>query len=447
VESGTGGSAPRSRILPTRRLAALALCAAAVSAGAGYAPWARAALVAFDVALVLGVALDALLSTGPPVELARAAPAIFSVGRPNAVQLHLRSRTWRRLRGTVADDPLEGCVEIGCPAPFDLPPRGEAVVRYEVVPSRRGPRTFGAVTARYPSPLGLLARQDRAPRPAPVDVYPDVHAARALELLRRQGRQGVRVGSMRVRGGDTEFERLRPYQRGDEIRHVDWRASARRDDLTVRQLQAESNQSIVFALDVGRAMRGTTAGLPAVDHALNAALLTADVALRGGDRAGLLVFDDAPRTFLPPAAGLSGGRKLIRASFALEAGLATTDYLAATAFLRDQVRARSLFVLMTAVLDARSSRDLTASVASLLPRHVPLCVLLRDAEVESLATRPASHPDELYVRAAAAEALARRDALVRALRGSGALVLDVRPGELTPELVQAYLDVKARRLL
>src|SRR6185503_10382979 len=157
-----------------------------------------------------------------------------------------------------------------------------------------------AVTVRYGSPLGLIARQERIELPARVDVYPDVHAARALEMLRRQGRQDARMGSLRVRGGDTEFERLRPYQRGDETKHVDWRASARRDDPTVRQYQAESNQNVVFAVDLGRSMRGETGGTPYVDLALNAALLAADVALRGGDKAGLLVFDDAPRTFMRP---------------------------------------------------------------------------------------------------------------------------------------------------
>jgi uncharacterized protein (DUF58 family) len=276
-----------------------------------------------------------------------------------------------------------------------------------------------------------------------VDVYPDVHAARALELLRRQGRQDARLGSLRVRGGDTEFERLRPYQVGDEIRHVDWRASARRDDLTARQYQAESNQSVVFALDVGRSMRGETGGLTAIDHALNAALLTADVALRGGDRAGLMVFDEAPRQFVPPTGGRAGARKLTRAVYALEAGLAATDYSAAMAFLRAQVRGRALFVVFTNLLDPRSAKDLAASLKGLLPRHLPLCVLLRDTDVETLATAPASRPGDLYVRAAAAETLAWRDSLIRGLRNAGVLVLDAKPSELTPELVKGYLEVKA----
>jgi uncharacterized protein (DUF58 family) len=439
-------------MVPTRRFAFFAMVACAVAVAAGYVPPARPAMLVVDAVLVLGLLVDVVFALGRRVDVDRHAAAIFSVGRPNLVTLHLRNRGWRSLRGTVADDPLEACEAAGNPGSFDVGGHATSTVRYEVVPSVRGPRRFGAVTVRYASPLGLLARQERVELDAGVDVYPDVHAARALELLRRQGRQDARLGSLRVRGGDTEFERLRPYQVGDEIRHVDWRASARRDDLTVRQFQAESNQNVVFAIDVGRGMRGDTGGLTAIDHALNAALLTADVALRGGDKAGLMVFDESPRRFVPPTGGRAGGRKLTRAVYALEAGLAATDYRSAMAFLRAQVRVRSLFIVFTNLLEPRSAKDLASSVKSLLPRHLPLCVLLRDTDVEALATGTAAssrgaRPDDLYVRAAAAESLAWRDSLIHGLRNAGVLVLDAKPGELTPELVKGYLEVKARRLL
>ena len=172
---------------------------------------------------------------------------------------------------------------MGSPRAVDSRRAALSRVRYEITPTRRGRRKLGA------SPSATLAAGSRRAAGArrargDVDVYPDVHAARALELLRRQGREDARLGSLRVRGGDTEFERLRPYQRGDEMRHVDWRATARRDDPVVRQFQAESNQNVIFALDVGRGMRGESGGIASLDHALNAALLAADVALRGGDR-------------------------------------------------------------------------------------------------------------------------------------------------------------------
>lgn len=436
-------------MVPTRRLALLAFVATFVAIVAGYVHAVRPALLALDGLLVLGAAIDALFALGPSrIEVDRQVASILSVGRPNLVTLHVRNRSGRALlRASVADDPLQACDVAGNPSTLSLAPHASASVRYEVVPARRGPRDFGNVTVRYASPLGLLARQERVRLPAAIDVYPDVHAARALELLRRQGRQDARLGSLRVRGGDTEFERLRPYARGDEMRHVDWRATARRDDLTVRQFQAESNQNVVFAIDVGRSMRGESGGLTAIDHALNAALLTADVALRGGDKAGLMVFDESPRRFVPPTGGRAGGRKLARAVYALEAGFAATDYHTAMTFLRTNVKGRSLFVVFTNLLEPRSAKELASSVKGLLPRHLPLCVLMRDDDVEALAVAPSVHADDLYVRAAAAETLAWRDSLIRGLRRSGVLVIDARPGEVTPDLVKGYLEVKARRLL
>lgn len=434
-------------VVPTKRFVVLAFLATGIAVAAGFVPGVDLAWIAVDAALALACGADVIAGRGKRIEAERRAAQIFSVGRANAVTIVLTNRSDRTLRGTVMDDPIDEATTTGLPGTFEIPPRGAVQLRYEVTPTRRGKRSLRAVTVRYSLPLGILERQERIELPQDVDVYPDVHAARALEMLRRQGREDARLGSLRVRGGDTEFERLRPYTRGDEIRHVDWRASARKDDLVVRQFQAESNQNVVFAIDIGRAMRGEAQGLTSIDHALAAALLTADVALRGGDRAGLLTFDDKPRSFLRPSGGRSGGRKLTRAAYALDAGLAATDYRAAMVFLKTQVKARSLFILFTNLLDPRAARDLASAVRSLMPRHLPLCVLMRDTEVDDLALAPVTGEQDLLVRAAAGETIAWRDGVVRTLKNAGALVLDARPDEITPLLVKRYLEVKARRLL
>lgn len=436
-------------MVPTKRLVTLAFLAVALAVFAGLVPGLDPAWIALDAILVVMCGADALAGRKRRVAVERRAPDIFSVGRANPVTIVVSNRGDRALSGTIMDDPLADADVVGLPGRFELPPRGRVELRYEVVPTRRGRRAFRAVTVRYALPLGLLARQERVELPKEVAVYPDVHAARALEMLRRQGRHDGRLGSLRARGGDTEFERLRPWQRGDEVRHVDWRAAARRDELVTRQYQAESNQNVVFAVDVGRGMRGQSGGLTSVDRALSAALLTADVALRGGDRAGLLTFDDRPRAFLRPTGGSVGGRKLTRAVFDLEAGLAATDYRAAVVFLRTQLKARSLVVLFTDVLDPRSADELASSVQKLLPRHLPLCVLMKDPEIEALASaaRQPETKDGVLVRAAAAESIVWRAEIIRKLRSAGALVLDAHPEEVTPHLVNRYLEVKARRLL
>jgi uncharacterized protein (DUF58 family) len=433
--------------VPTTRLVVLSGIALAIAVAAGYVPEAERALFAFDALIVVLAFLDLLLVRKKRLEATRDAPQIFSLGRATVVTIEVHNTTRRRVRGIVTDDPVEHADAKGLPAPLDLGPHASHTIRYELTPNRRGPRSLGAISVRYRSPLGLIDRQERIEVPGTFDVYPDVHAARALEMLRRQGRQDAKMGSLRVRGGDTEFERLRPYQRGDEIRHIDWRATARRDDMTVRQFQAESDQNVIFAIDTGRGMRGESDGVTHIDRALNAALLTADVALRGGDKAGMLAFDDSPRTFLRPTNGASAGRKIARAAHALEAGLGATDYRSALTFLKTELRARSLLVVFTNLLEPRSAKDLAAAMKMLMPRHLPLCILMRDTEVEQLAVADVTNERDLYVRAAAAESLTFRDSILRQLRASGVLVLDAKPEEITPSLVNRYLEVKARRLL
>jgi uncharacterized protein (DUF58 family) len=435
------------KVVPEKRLVWLAFAATIVATVSAYVPSLTAVMWGLDAVLVLAVLVDIGFALGTRVQAEREVAEILSVGRPNVVTLTLRNTSRRVLTGTVMDDPVANATVTGLPATFTIAPGQGVVVKYELTPTRRGPRDFGAVTVRYASMLGLVSRQETSPLPARSNVYPDVHAARELEMLRRKGRDDARMGSLRVRGGDTEFERLRPYQLGDEVRHVDWRASARRDDLTVRQFQAESNQNVVFAIDIGRGMRGESAGITSVDRALNAALLAADVALRGGDKAGFMAFDDLPRTFLKPSGGRAGGRKLTRTVYDLEAGLTATDYRAAMTFLRAKMRARSLLVVFTNLLEPRSAKELAASLKGLLPHHLPLCVLMRDEDIEHLALDPVRTEKDVFVRAAAAEALTWREGILRDLRHAGVLVLDARPEDVTPALVKRYLEVKARRLL
>jgi uncharacterized protein (DUF58 family) len=280
-----------------------------------------------------------------------------------------------------------------------------------------------------------------------VRVYPDVLAVRAYDLWARQDRQQAMTGTLKMRGGETEFERLRQYTRDDEFRHIDWKATARRRALTVRQFQTETEQNVLLLLDCGRAMRAEAEGLSFLDHALNASLMLAHVALTRGDQVGLLAFDDAPRGFVAPGGGDATERKIIRAVYDLEARLVEPDYAAAFAFARTRVRKRSLVVLLTQVLDQAAAARVSALLRGLMPRHLALCVLLRDRDVDQLVAGEVKDPRELYVRGAAAEAILWREALIRDLKSAGVLVLDAYPEQMTPQVVKRYVEVKARQLL
>ena len=441
-------------MIPTRRLAWLGAIATRGRDGGRVREGRASCRCSRSTAsIVLAALVDALArreNSGVDRGAASAATSSRSAARTPS-RSSSATRAAARSRGTSSTIPIERTTTTGLPATFKLPPHGGAAVRYEITPTRARPaRSFGAITVRYTSPSGS-SRAKRGPSSSErVDVYPDVHAARSLELLRRQGRQDARLGSLRVRGGDTEFERLRPYQRGDEVRHIDWRASraARRSRRcgSIKPSRTRTSSSRSTSVD---AMRGESGGLTSVDHALNAALLAADVALRGGDKAGHAgVRRRAAHVPCVRAAVAPAARSSRAPSYALEAGLAATDYRAAMAFLRSQVRARSLFVVFTNLLEPRSARDLAASMRGLLPRHLPLCVLHARRDVEQLT-------DGARRAASASSTCARRRrsrsrGATRSSRSCGdrACSCSTRnPEDMTPELVKSYLEIKARRLL
>jgi uncharacterized protein (DUF58 family) len=438
-------------LIPTPRLVLLALAPLALGIAMAFDTTLLVPMLAADGGLVLLALLDAALASGRSVVVAREPPAVLSVGRANAVRLQLRSTARRPLEVTVTDDrpPEVGVADL--PARATLAARGRATVTYRLSPSRRGAIELGDHHVRYPSPLGLWQRQLRLPARHTLKVYPDVTAVRAYELLARQSRENLLVRAVRLRGGENEFERLREYGRDDEYRNIDWKATARRGRLIVREYQQERNQTVVCLLDCGRLMTAESDGLAQMDHALNAVLMLAHVAARGGDQLGLMAFDTRVRAYLPPAGGRRAAQRVAHAMYDLHPSMVETDFEAAFAELTKRLRKRALVVLFTQVIDDVSAQAVLRQVRSLRPRHLPVCVLFRDPELDRMAEPGpglATAPDgDLFVAAAAAETILWRERLVRDLKTGGALVLHVPPRLTTPAVINRYLQIKAQHLL
>ncbi|HVZ75026.1 MAG TPA: DUF58 domain-containing protein [Polyangia bacterium] len=438
-------------LVPTRRLVLLALVPLGLAVAVAIHRALTAPMLAADGALLALAALDAWLARARVVVVERETHAVWSVGRPNAVRLRVRSTARRRLDVAVTDDLPDGVSAPELPLHVTLPARGAATLTYHARPARRGLAELGDHAVRHPSPLGLWLRQLRLPARTPAKVYPDVTAVRTWELLARQSRENLLVRAVRLRGGENEFERLREYGRDDQYRDIDWKATARRGRLIVREYQQERNQTIVCLLDCGRLMTAESDGLAQMDHALNAVLMLSHVAARAGDQLGLLAFDAKVRQYLPPAGGRRAAQRVARATYDLHPALVETDFESAFAHLGTRLRKRALVLLFTQVIDDQSARALVRQVRSLPARHLPLCVILRDPELDRLAEPPGglgAAPDAaLYVGAAAAETIAWRDRLVRDLKASGSLVLHVPPKQATPAVIDRYLQIKAQHLL
>jgi uncharacterized protein (DUF58 family) len=408
----------------------------------------RIPMLIADAGIILIALADALMSLRPKLRATRRCPEVFSIGRANPVEIELRSLARRRFRVQVTSDLFDHADSPELPLTCDLGGRGRETLRFRVVPRKRGAYELGDIHLRYRSVLGLWIRQLDIPAEDPVRVYPDVQAVRTWELMAREDRQHSLMRTSRRLGGENEFEQLREYSRDDEFRSIDWRATARKGKIIARQYQLESNQNLMFLLDGGRLMTAETEGISLFDHALNAVLMLAHVATRGGDRVGLMAYADHVQSFVAPQGGRKAVQKLIKASYDLHPELVEVDHEAAFQLLNLKLRARSLAILFTQVLDDRAGEELLRTTRALMPRHLPLIVVFRDTEVDALLdARPSAKKGDAYLRGAAAELISWRQGVLRKLRNSGALVLDISATGLTPALINRYLEIKARHLL
>lgn len=438
-------------IVPTRRLALLLALGLVPGAAVAVlrivgAAWDGLGLLAGWDGVVLGLAaLDALSLRKPGLQVQRYCPRVLSVGRNNPVRLQLTARV--AVNVTCTDDGAERVVAQGLPTTVALAAHVPTMVRYWLHPERRGKHTLGAIWLRWPTRLGLWTHQLRLELHQDLHVYPDLAALRGWDVLASDSREQRMTRAARQRGGESEFERLREYTRDDDVRRIDWRATARRRTVIAREFQLERDQNVVFVLDLGRWMTAESGGLSHLDRALNASLMLAHMASKAGDQTGLFAFDRQVRAWLPPLGGPGGVRRLTLASYDLYPSLVETDFRTCLTELRRRLRKRSLIILFTQVADPTSRRQLLPMLRALQPTHLPLVVALRDEELEDcLQARENGHVD-MYVRGVAADEVLARERAIDEFGRAGALVLHTRAADLTSGLLQRYLEVKARQRL
>ena len=281
-----------------------------------------------------------------------------------------------------------------------------------------------------------------------INVYPDLQQLNQYALLARTNRLNL-LGVRRSRkiGQDHDFERLRDYTLDDNHKWIDWRATARRNKLTVRDYQATQCQEIVFLIDGGRLMTNESAGLTLLDHSLNAMLMLGYVALRQGDQVGLIHFADDIDCFVPPRSGMRQMNRLLHASFDRFPRLVETRYDHAFRYLNANCRKRSLVVLMTSIIDEVNAAEFERYLANLVGRHLPLAVLLRDHRLFDAVAIEQPDAKQLWRYAAAADIIAWRHQVLTDLGSKGVLSVDAFPEQMTAPLVNRYLEIKARHLL
>jgi uncharacterized protein (DUF58 family) len=427
----------------TRRAAVLMLVPLMlVALGAAVGP-----LVGLGVALFAVVALLVVIdSRGAPgagrVEVERRCDRLFSVGAPNPVTLivHAPPRASLVLRDEVP---------VAMPASAQLHQlRGSGEVQYTLTPRARGDAAFGSVQVRSTGPWRLGTRDFAAARPQTVRVDADVSAVRVYEALARRGQlEELGVRTLRRHGEGTEFERVRDAVPDDPLRFINWRATARTGRLMTTELSPERDQPVIACIDHGRLMGVGAGPLTKLDHAINAALLLLHVALRTGDRAGLVSFAEVVTATVEPRAGAAHLRRLLDAIGPLQAGEIESDYTAALTEVRTRQRRRALIAVFTDVVDRDQAAALIAQCTLLRRRHLALVITVRDPAVEDIARARPRDAAGVYSRAVAAGIASDRVDALRLLRAGRVDVIDADARTLSPRLINRYLELKRRAAL
>ena len=327
-----------------------------------------------------------------------------------------------------------------------LPANAQEELTYQVFPTQRGEYNWGKAQVRQLGAWGLAWHNWHTAEPQTVAVYPDLVGLRSLSIRLTMQTTGNIKQSRRI-GMGTEFAELREYGSGDDPRLIDWKASARRDRPLLRVLEPEQEQTLIILLDSGRLMTAQVKGLARFDWGLNAALSLALAGLHRGDRVGIGVFDRSLHTWIPPERGQAQLAKLIDRLTPLQPTLLEPDYLnAITTITRQQTR-RALVVLITELIDKTASAELLSAMVRLRPRYLPFCVTLRDPQVDTRAEAVTHELDSTYARAVALDLLTQRQIAFATLKQKGVLVLDAPAYQITEQLVDRYLQIKARNQL
>jgi uncharacterized protein (DUF58 family) len=405
----------------------------------------------YDATLLLLVFIDARLSRQFPAGVAveRELAGRFHIGAETEVRVRVTNHTPRDIHLKIKDEyPPE--LRLSSPRESPLKVEGQTTVMlvYGLTPPRRGRYRFGQVAVRYLSRLRLVWCAAHAGEAEWIKVYPNLRRAREAELKALGARSLVaahRRSSWRGEGRD--FESLREYVPGDELRHISWSATARRGKLTTRQYQIERDQTILVALDAGRLMTARIEDETKFDSAIHAALALMSAAARGGDNAGIVVFGRRVNAYVPPARGHEQLDAVLEALHGIEPEMIEPSYTRAFEYIAANCKRRALVVVLTDLVDEEGSRELLTSLKLLRPRHLPLVATIGDRDLRAAVRDTPETIRDLFTQSVAEEIMFQREAALRMVERLGGLALDVTAATLAPTLLETYIRVKERGLL
>ncbi|WP_285726254.1 DUF58 domain-containing protein [Psychromicrobium xiongbiense] len=393
--------------------------------------------------LVLPLVVDALLAASPrKLRFARQLPGSIRLSQSCTAELFVANKGRRTVRGSLRDawQPSAGAT----PGLLRLSvPRGERRrLNLSLTPTRRGDLHSQTITVRSLGPLGLAGRQRTAVVPGRLRVLPEFRARKHLASKLRKLRELEGLSAVQIRGAGTEFDSLRDYVRGDDVRSIDWRATARRQAVVVRTWRPERDRRVVIVADTSRTSAARILDEPRLDSYLEAALLLGVLADRGGDRVSFLAFDRRPRAQVTSAQKTNLLGAMVQAMAPLTSELIEMDWTQVPSQVRQMTAHRALVVLLTSLDSGALEEGLLPVVARLSRDHVVVVASVSDPALEAMRAQR-KNSTEVYAAAAAERSVLDRAAVIALLKQAGAEVVEAEPQELPPRLADLYLRLKA----
>jgi uncharacterized protein (DUF58 family) len=415
-------------------------------------------MLIWDALVLLAVLWDGMRLPAPQsITVERSWSNAPSLSSPTEVEIAVEQNGGTILECRVVDDLPEALVGVPSTRSLRVYPRVRAALRYAIDPRDRGDVTTGAVYLRYRSLLGLIDKWAMAPLQQTVRVYPALRQGEDQEIFLARGRQiDLELRQVRERGLGRDFESLREYLEGDDLRDICWTATARRGALITRRYQTERSQAVWVVLDAGRLLQGRILrdtddqerrGYSKLDYACSTAVALAQLALYSGDRVGLLVYGQHVQQRLLPGRGPAHMRLIVEALAQARAESSEADHLRATATLNRWQPRRALILWITDLAETAMRPEVIDGAMQLLRRHVLLFVAMAQPDVEAIAKGRPKNVEQMFRAAAAQELVMRRELLLARLRDQGALTLDLDPDKLTSAVLNQYLKVKERAMV
>ena len=391
--------------------------------------------------LALLAALDAGAQRRPRLEVTRSLEPHLALGVPQRVSLRLENHGRRHLRCWLTDFPPPQLQMEGLPQRLVVEPGSGVRVRYRVTPLARGPAEFGRVGCRVLSPWRLWEKNYYYGAPEQTRVYPNYKPLfRSSFIGSDQLYTDLGLQLRQRRGEGTDFHQLRDFRIGDSLRQIDWRATARFQKPISREYQEERDQQVVFLLDCGRRMRARDGEISHFDHALNALLISAFVALRQGDSVGLLSFAGQSR-WVAPIKGRFQISRLLDQIYDLDSSPVTSDFLDVAQQVMSRQTRRSLIVLISS-LEPQDRDDLVSAARLLSQRHLVMVASMRQQILTDTLESEVVSIDDALRYCGVQQHLQQQAAMYAELRGDNIIVADTPPAYMHSTLINEYMSLK-----